>query len=194
MPVFLFKTSDEYFEFYSKIAGITIEDAKRSKGHSWRDYYATWYDAPGDPVHIHEATHQIFSNRLGLGGGGSWFQEGVAEYMSTKPGDRSAAAGQVKRGKHVPLAQFITIPSLLMSADKDAPGGDKGQENYEEAAVLIEFLRESKWAKERFPAFLTRIGHIARDDPAEIESAIQDVYGVDLAGLEQRWTEYCKKR
>lgn len=194
LPVFLFKTADQYFDFFAAMAEIPREEAERSKGHAWRDYYATWYDAPGDPVHIHEATHQIFSNRLGLGGGGSWFQEGVAEYMSTKPGDRSAAAGQVKRGKHVPLAQFVAIPSLLMSSDEKAAGGDAADDNYKQAAVLIEFLRESKWAKAGFPAFLTRIGRLPRGDPAQIEAVVQDVYGVDLAGLEQRWAEYCKKR
>jgi len=194
MPVFLFKTADEYFEFYSRIAGTKLEEAKRSKGHAWRDYYATWYEAPNDPVHIHEATHQIFANRLGLGGGGSWFQEGVAEYMSTRPGDRSAVAGQVKKQRHVPLARFIAIRSLLMSSDEDAASGDAAQGNYEEAALLIEFLRESKWAKERFPTFLLRIGRLQRDEPDVIQAALEAVYGVSLAELEQHWVEYCAKR
>ena len=49
--IVLFRTADEYCEFYSKIARIPPEEARRSKGHAWRDYYATWYEAPGDPVH-----------------------------------------------------------------------------------------------------------------------------------------------
>ena len=194
LPVFLFRTADQYFEYYAAIAGITLEDARRSKGHAWRDYYATWYDAPGDPVHIHEATHQIFSNRLGLGGGGSWFQEGVAEYMSSRPSDRSPAAGQVKKRKHVPLAEFVTIPSLLMSSDKDAAAGDQASNHYDTAALLIEFLRESKWAKEKFPAFLTRVGRAPNGDRNAIEAELQTVYGVGLAGLEDPWVEYCKTR
>jgi hypothetical protein len=194
LPVFLFRTSDQYFDFYAAIAEIERKVAERSKGHAWMDYYATWYDAPGDPVHIHEATHQIFSNRLALGGGGSWFQEGVAEYMSSKPGERSAAASAVKRGKHMPLAEFVTIPSLLMSADENAPGGDVAGDHYKQAALLIEFLRESKWARDRFPSFLTRVGRLPRGDRAEIEGAIATLYDTDLAGLEQRWVEYCRKR
>jgi len=194
LPVFLFRTKDEYNQFYAQIARITMEQADRSKGHSWRDYYATYYDAPGDPVHIHEATHQIFKSRLFLGGGGSWFQEGVAEYMSTKPGDRSAVAGQVKKQKHVPLTEFIAIESLLMSSDGDAPMGDQAVAGYEQAALLIEFLRESKWAKDKFPAFLQRVGRVPSQNRAEIEAAFEDIYGVGLAGLEERWVEYCKKR
>lgn len=194
LPVFLFRTEDEYEQFYARMAGISMDEAGQSKGHAWRDYYATYYDAPGDPVHVHEATHQIFSNRLGLGGGGSWFQEGVAEYMSSKPGDRSAVAGQVKKQKHVPLARFTAIESLLGSSDEDAPGGDVAVDHYHQAALLIEFLRESKWAKDRFPAFLQRVGRIPGQNQAEIEAALEDVYGVDLAGLEERFVEYCKKR
>ncbi|MSR62379.1 MAG: hypothetical protein EXS08_08040 [Planctomycetes bacterium] len=194
LPVFLFQTADQYFEFYSRIAGIELEAAKRSKGHAWRDYYATWYEAPNDPVHIHEATHQIFANRLGLGGGGSWFQEGVAEYMSSRPGDRSAVAGQVKKQKHMPLARFIAVPSLLMSSDKDAAGGDQAGDLYKQAALLIEFLREGKETQSRFPTFLLRIGRLQRDEPEVLQSALEEVYGVTLAELEQRWVEYCKKR
>ena len=194
LPVILFRTEDEYDEFYARIAAIPLEQARRSKGHAWRDYYATWYDAPGDPVHVHEATHQIFHNRLGLSGGGSWFQEGVAEYMSSKPGDRSAAAGQVKKQKHVPLAEFVAIPSLLLSSAADAPTGDAASDHYAQAALLIEFLRESKWAKDKFPAFLQRVGRIPGQNRGEIEAALEDVFGVDLAGLEERWVEYCKKR
>jgi len=194
MPVFLFRTPEEYYQFYESVAGLSREEAERSKGHAWRDYYATWYDAPGDPVHIHEATHQIFANRLGLGGGGSWFQEGVAEYMSTRPGDRSAAAGLVKKQKHVPLERFVTIQSLLYAGDPDAPQGDEAEQNYKLAALLIEFLREDKWARERFPAFLQRVGRLSRGDRIGIEAAVEDLYGVGLAGLEERWVAYCKKR
>jgi hypothetical protein len=194
LPVFLFRTEDEYNQFFSRIAGISMAEAERSKGHAAGDYYATYYDAPGDPVHVHEATHQIFSNRLGLGGGGSWFQEGVAEYMSSKPGDLSAVAGLVKKQKHVPLSEFIAIESLLMSSDEDAPMGDQAEASYEQAALLIEFLRESKWAKDKFPAFLQRIGRIPEKNKTEIEAALQSIYGVNVAGLEERWVEYCKKR
>lgn len=194
LPVFLFRTPDEYYEYYSKIANISIEAAKRSKGHSWRDYYATWYEAPGDSVHVHEGTHQIFSNRMHLAGGGSWFQEGVAEYMSTTANDRNPVASLVKKGKHVPLAQFVTLPSLLYSADEKAAKGDASSEHYHEAALLIEFLRESKWGKAKFQDFLHTIGRVRRNDTVAIDRGLQSVYGCDLKGLEDQWIEYCKKR
>jgi hypothetical protein len=193
LPVFLFRTSAEYFEFYATIAGIDLERAERSKGHAWRDYYATWYEAPGDPVHVHEATHQIFATRLGLGGGGSWFQEGVAEYLSSKPGERSAAAGRVKRGQHVPLEEFVLIPSLLQSSDPGALRGPEAGEHYSQAALLIECLRESKWAKPEFQRFLAHMGRAGRS-LAAIEHAFEAVYGFGIGGIEERFVEYCKQR
>jgi hypothetical protein len=130
---------------------------------------------------------------LGLSGGGSWFQEGVAEYMSSKPGDRSAAAGRVKRGEHVPLREFVAIPSLLHSSPSDDPNGPRAGDHYKQAAVLIEFLCEGKWAKDRFDPFLARMGR-APGSLGGIEAVCEEVYGVGLDELEQRFIEYCKKR
>jgi hypothetical protein len=194
MPVFLFQTPDEYYDFMVKVTGNKREQAQKSKGHAWRDYYATWYEAPGDPVHIHEATHQIFANRLRLRGGGSWFQEGVAEYISSTKNDRNNAARKVKTGKHVPLAKLVESPSLLFSAKDDVSGESAASSQYDEAALLIEFLRESKFGKDGFEKFLHAVGRVRRNDVPAIESALQKVYATDLAGVEKAWTEYCKKR
>jgi hypothetical protein len=57
MPVFLFKDFDGYVAFGKKQG---MEDVADTKGHAWKDYYATYYDSPNDPVHIHEATHHGF--------------------------------------------------------------------------------------------------------------------------------------
>ena len=194
MPVFLFRGPDQYYAYYSKIAGIPLDKAKRSAGHAWRDYYATWYEAPQDPVHIHEATHQIFENRLFLGGGGSWFQEGVAEYVETRDNDRNNAARLVKKERHTKLAEFVAIESLLMSAEEDVKGGNEAGDHYKQAALLIEFLRESKFGKERFPAFVSAVGRVPRNDVPAIEAAVKSTYGCTLAELEMQWVEYCKKR
>lgn len=194
MPVFLFQTDDQYFEFYSKIAGISLDAARKSKGHAWRDYYATWYEAPNDPVHIHEATHQIFANRLFLTGGGSWFQEGVAEYMSTKPAERAEVARLVKKERHTKLAQFVKIESLLMSAGEDVKGGDEAGDHYKLASLLVEFLRESKWKPEKFQDYLHAVGRVGRSDVAAIERALQSVYGCGIAELEAAWVAWAQKR
>ena len=54
-------------------------------------------------------THQVFGNRLRLDGGGSWFQEGVAEYICTRESERTDAANLVKKGRHVKLAARIIL-------------------------------------------------------------------------------------
>ncbi|HTF87171.1 MAG TPA: hypothetical protein VK843_02095 [Planctomycetota bacterium] len=195
MPVFLFRTQDEYYAFFTKQFGVTVEQAQRSKGVARGDFYATWYEAPNDSVHIHEATHQIFSNRLRLSGGGSWFQEGVAEYMSTIPTERGTAARAVQKGRYMPLAQFVTVKSLLFSAKNESKSGeDEAASQYELAAFLIEFARESKFAKDRFVEWFHAIGETPRNDLKAIEAATRKTLGVDLAGLQAEWEEYAKKR
>jgi hypothetical protein len=194
MPVFLFRDKGEYSEYYSKIAGIPIEQADKSKGHAWKDYYATYFDANTDPVHIHEGTHQIFANRLALQGGGSWFQEGVAEYICTIKNNRNVIASKVKKGKHVPLVDMMKTQSLLYSAKEDVSGEDQAENGYTEAALFIEFLRESKWGAPKFLDFIHAVGMTPANDVTAIERAIKGVYGVDLKELEEKWVDYCKKR
>jgi hypothetical protein len=127
LPVFLFTDPDQYYDYYMKVVGVSREEAERSKGHAWRDYYATYFEAVSDPVHIHEATHQIFANRLHLNGGGSWFQEGVAEFICTQKNDRNVSANEVKKSRHVPLAEFVKIDSLI--ASKDGKSGDSAAQH-----------------------------------------------------------------
>ncbi len=117
MPVFLFRTPDQYYDYYAAIANQSREHVSKSKGHAWRDYYATWYEAPGDPVHIHECTHQIFKNRLRLNGGGSWFQEGMAEYIETKENERNAVRMSTADGHEIAFVQIAGLVARRIVSD-----------------------------------------------------------------------------
>jgi len=181
MPVFLFRTKDQYVDYYVHVAKRSRSDAARSKGHAWRDYYATYYEAPADPVHVHEATHQIFKNRLHLNGGGSWFQEGLAEYVSSTENDRKAFAKGAARGDaFVPFGTFVEVPSLISNPHLGS------RESYLQAASVIEFLHEH-WNPDKFPRFLSEIGRLPRGDGKSIEAVVVELYGVDLAGLQEAW-------
>jgi hypothetical protein len=194
MPIFLFTNSDDYYEYFAKQFKASVEEARKSKGVAYEDWYATYFEAKNDPVHIHEGTHQIFRNLLRLPGGGSWFQEGAAEYMSTKKNDLNVAANTVKKGRQIALVDFIKIKSLLFSAKEDIKGGDEAAGHYELAALLIEFLHDSKFGKAKFLDFVHAVGLAAPNNPTAIERAVKSAYLTDLAGLEKQWVEYCKKR
>jgi len=193
MPIFIFRTRDQYVQFQVEKHGRSPEQARQSAGIAFGDCYVTMYESPNDPTHIHELTHQIFKNRLRLAGGGSWFQEGVAEYIETRPNERGNVARQVKKGRHVPLREFFQLPSLLYSASQEK-GESKAHDNYKQAALLIEFLRESKFGRDGFPEFLAKMGRVPRGDLERIEAVLMDVWEVDVQGLDEEFVEYCKKR
>jgi hypothetical protein len=193
MPVFLFKTPDDYYAFSTR-HGMSLEEAKRSKGHASGDYYATWYESPTDPTHIHEQTHQLFGNRLFLNGGGSWFQEGVAEYVESSKNDRNVIASNVAKGKHLPLTELIQRKSLLWSsAESRKEGGSEASDLYTQAALFIEFLRESKWGKDKFEPFLQTVGRAPRR-LEKLRGAFEEIYGVDVEAVDQEFQAYCAKR
>ena len=81
-----------------------------------------------------------------------------------------------------------------MSAEEDTKGGDEAGDHYKQAALLIEFLRESKYAKQKFPDFVNAVGRVPRSDVPAIEAAVRRVYGCSLEELEAEWVAYCKKR
>jgi hypothetical protein len=194
MPVFLFRTADEYYAFYVK-RGATLEKAKRSGGHASGDYYATWYNSPTDPTHIHEQTHQLFANRLFLRGGGSWYQEGMAEYVETSKNARNVIASQVAKGRHLPLVDLVQKQSLLFSSEADRKeGGSEASDLYTQAALLVEFLRESKWGKDKFPRFLEVVGRVPRSNLPKLQTAFQEVFGMDIAAVDREFQAYCAKR
>ena len=195
MPVFLFRTRDQYAEFFVKVAGTTKAEALRSAGHAWKDYYATTYEAPGDPTHLHEAVHQIFGNRLRLGGGGSWFQEGVAEYTETKPKERKNWAGKAaKKGTFMPFKEFFEVQSMLYSGGAKKTGGSSSTDNYTQAASIIEFARDGKFQPEKFQEFIHAVGRTKRRDLQQIEAALLSVYGVDIEEFEAEWVDYWKRK
>jgi hypothetical protein len=194
LPIFYFVTSDQYFKWCVKNLGWTMEAARRSGGVASGDVYCTYHQATNAPVHIHEATHQVFKNRLRLGGGGSWFQEGVAEYMSSAPNDLGAMKGIAKRKKHVALRTFVTIESMLYSADPNGKGGGSTSGgNYMQAACVVEFVRHGKY-KDKFQEYIHAMGRVPRSDLDAIEKELRRLFGRDVDGFNDDFQEYWSKR
>lgn len=187
MPVFLFKTPDQYWEFYVHIADATMEKARKSAGHAWRDYYATYYDAPAAPTHYHEGAHQLVKNRLLIGGGGSWFQEGMAVYFegTVFPGEDPTMGmkSMVKSGQHTPLPELFELRSLLQSTDTTRDTGAASR-NYQQAGAVLVFLKEGPYA-DRFDAFLD-----ALREGASAKSAALAVFGATSEDLEEQFREF----
>lgn len=201
MPVFYFVNREHYIDWWVETLANGDESrrasAERSGGVASGDVYSTYHQAPKATVHIHEQTHQIFRNRLRLGGGGSWFQEGVAEYMSSKPAELGAIKRlSQKEGELVPFEEFMVVPSLLMSSKKGArkDGTSNSGLAYTYAASIIEFTKHSKFGEERFLEWVHAIGKVGRGDLPAIKAATSRVYGVGLPEFEEEFRKYWGKR
>ena len=189
LTAYVFRHEEEYFDFCVKIQGWSRREAEGTAGHASGDYYATYYQSPRSELVIHEATHQIVSAGLRVGGLGSWFQEGMAVYFekvylgNSKPSSGMRAA--FRNGRFYELEDFVKISSLL--AD---PKGH-GDRNYEHAGALIDFMINSKLpeVKGKFPAFLeaSRKAGYGRKTAATL---IREVYGLSIKELGEVWKKH----
>jgi len=186
MPVFLFKTNDQYYRFYAKIANNSISRAKMSGGHSWKDYYATYYQAPKDPVHYHEGAHQLVKQRLRTSGGGSWFQEGLAVYFEGvvfKSEDPSIGMKtEVRTGRYIRLREMVALRSLLHSRDTESTASHR----YRQAGAIMKFLVEGP-DKERFPQLVEAVR--SGDSWEEI---FRNVYGRSIDEMDLAFVDFYK--
>ncbi|MCA9299749.1 MAG: hypothetical protein KDA28_11815, partial [Phycisphaerales bacterium] len=197
LPIFLFRDRESYLQFCVEYTGQTREQAERSGGHAWKDYYATSYDAPGDTVHIHEATHQIFGNRLFLDGGGSWFQEGSAVFMeavydkSTRRQAINFADDAVEDGRYERFRPFMLKRNLLQdSVGSDAKGDDMAGRAYTQAGTMMEFVLMSDATKEKAMEYVHAVGALAPNDVTGVERVIKRLWNLDLDGFEKLYLEY----
>lgn len=203
MPVYLFRNRSDYIDFYVHITGgqVTAAQAAQSGGHAWRDYYATHYESPKDPTHIHELTHQIFSNRLLLSGGGSWYQEGAAVFSETgyapdkKQAVENFGRAAAKKGSYQPFAEFMVTESLLysnVSPEAEKSGANRAGDAYTQAGTIYWFVFNAKETKAKAQEWLHAVGVRPRGDLKSIEAALQQVYGLDIAGFEALYLKYWK--
>ena len=107
--------------------------------------------------------------------------------------------GQSSRGQaRQRIGSFVKLRSLVYSSKDNvkAGGGAAAADAYKQAALLIEFLRESKFGKGKgkFEDFLYSVGRLPRGDAVAIDAELLRIYGADLQGVDAAWQEYCKKR
>ncbi|QDV10024.1 hypothetical protein Poly30_55850 [Planctomycetes bacterium Poly30] len=196
LPIFYFLNKSQYIDWCVINLEWTKAQAELSAGVASGDAYATYQQSTIAPVHIHEQTHQIFRNRLHLSGGGSWFQEGVAEYISVQQSELNEVKQFAKQGTTQPLAELMTVPSLLMSAG-DATrkkGGSVAGGAYTQAASLIEFVKHSKFGKDKFLEWIDAMGRVGRGDLPAIKRGITRIYGVTLEEFEAEYLDYWQNR
>ncbi len=192
MPIYLFNTREGYIDFLMRYLDMEQGQAERTGGIQYQDFYSTSYSSPRDPTHFHECAHQIMSTIFRLNGGGSWYQEGIAEYYEDKINkfNREAETRMaIRTDQSVSWKDLLTAESMLFSAGENKKGGGGARGNYGLAASVILFLKEGAH-KKLFDDFLQKMGKVPRSDLDAIEAVFQEVYGKTSSELEQEWLEF----
>lgn len=192
MPIYLFKTKEAYWEFYARAFKAPLSAAKKSAGVSYKDFYTTYYASPRDPIHFHEGAHQIMKNVLELYGGGSWYQEGIAEHYEDKVRKFNRFANTrnaIRVGEALSLRDLMTRRSMLYSKGDNLKGYGGASGRYGQAASLILFLKDGP-LKKGFEDFFFKMGNVKAGDAEKIEKVIQEVYGMTIEELDAEWKKY----
>lgn len=200
LPIYLLKDHGQYTEWSMRSTGWDREQAARSAGHAYRDYFATYFTGGADATMYHEAGHQLVGNRLMLYGGGSWFQEGMAVYFEDKwtKSKRlsSVASGMIKSDRYTKFRELFDVPSLLHS-DGDSKRGSIAGQRYVQSGTIIHFLAEGK-LKKNFGRMLDELRNYRRpqskgdtvSDEHMWDTIFRKAYGLDIDGVEALWKEH----
>ncbi|MFT7668049.1 MAG: hypothetical protein ACI8X5_000736 [Planctomycetota bacterium] len=200
LPVYLLKDHGQYTEWSMRSTGWTREQAARSAGHAYREYFATYFTGGADATMYHEAAHQLVGNRLMLNGGGSWFQEGMAVYFEDKwmKSKRlgNVASGMIKSDNYTHFRELFDVKSLLHS-DGDSQRGSVAGQRYTQSGTIIHFLVEGK-LKKNFVKMLSEL-RVYRPSNVHGDTAVEEhmwdtifrkAYGLNIDEVEELWKEH----
>lgn len=193
MPVYLFKTKDDYVEYCVRNEGFSESQAKETGGIANEDYFATFMSDGLREAIYHEGAHQIFRNVMNHKFRLSWLEEGIAEYCERKlfrEGLFQDMQNAILEDKYLPLNTLFSTRSLGFSK----AGIFKGvgwREKYLQVSSIVEFLK-TKYSQEQFDAFLSTLDFPQEDaDPLkETERALDSAYHLTIAGLEREWKQH----
>ena len=200
LPVYLLKDHGQYTEWSMRSTGWSREQAARSAGHAYRNYFATYFTGGADATMYHEAGHQLVGNRLMLHGGGSWFQEGMAVYFEDKwkKSKRlsSVASGMIKSDRYTHFRELFDVQSLLHSEGDSTRGSIAGQ-RYTQSGTIINFLVEGKLKKD-FGKMLDELRAYRSTSTAgttEVQEHMWDTifrkaYGLNIDEVEALWVKH----
>jgi hypothetical protein len=137
---------------------------------------------------VHELTHAIVQRGFGSSGG-SWLQEGFAQYVETRYRHLDPVrefAADLRNGSYTKLEEFIRIPILAFAGSKEV--GSQAHRLYAQAGAFFAFLHDGPFA-DRFPTLVdvfVKTGVDSNDMP----QVLAKMYDRSLADLEKAWVQW----
>ena len=190
LRVYLHRSRSGY-ELAAVKNGMSEQRAASLEGHSWDGYYSTYYSGPRASVHIHEGVHQYMTAALGLDGGGTWLQEGLAQWIEADFGKRSPARAarntlRKKKGDFPALKRILVARTFLFRPKERF--GLSCNELYDVSASLVRYLAQEH--HNEFRALISELGVLPPSDLGLLEAAFRRRIGLDLGSLEKAWRRW----
>ena len=138
---------------------------------------------------MHETTHSLFGAAVGRSGG-TWLQEGIAEYVSELWMKRSASA----RVFHtLPAEPRGYLRGLMLRHGPTNPDGVLALKDYFAAGSFIEFLVRGRPAANGL-ADLRALAKLSRRPSEDRMLKVEKILGKPIREIEDEWKSWVKKR
>src|SRR5207249_2851805 len=182
-PVVLvvFAMADEFVRFWPRFNDLFgyPEGVAKAAGIASMGVGTTWYNPQWRMLDIcvHEATHALTTQMLGLAGGASWLSEGIAErYEPSVVAGRDLRA-EVRRQVADGKLELPPLEQLLSGAPTPC-------DRYLPAALVIDWLLADPLRRAQLPAVLEDMWKTGTTD---LRPLVERRLGMPMAELEERW-------
>ena len=187
VPLLIFAADRDYREFWPRFARRFEAEmaAPRSGGFTALGVGS----APGAtdpatirPVFVHEASHALMGQMLGLDNRGEWLLEGLAtRYQLAFSGQD---IGPIVRAGLADARGRTPLEDLL-------DGEPIPETRYWQAALVIDWMLADPGRRERF---LAALGAMRRRGSTDLRPLVRGHFGVTLADIESSWLAWARER
>jgi len=195
LPILLFRTDAEFQAHYRRIYKMGPKEEVKEGGVVADHCLATSCENRDDYEDLVDLTKLLMICRLRIWGGPRWFEDGLREYVASKPKTRAETLLVVQVGQFTPIDKLLDDEAWSKRPSDLSIGDPRYEPSYwEQSAMWMEFLRDGAWPAELFPRLLTTIGGLRRGDRAGTKAALESIYGMHLPDLEERWFAFFQRR
>lgn len=191
IPLLVFASDEDYRAFWDRFGdrvGGRVRPKAQDQGYTWQGIAATTYSdeyGPVRPVYVHEASHALLEQALGLAAQGSWLYEGIG-ILAQLEVSKQDLSGVYRRG----LARSdVKTPIFELVA-----GRPIATSRYWQAVLLVEWMLADPGRRAALDAALV---DMRSQGSTDLRPLLERHFGLDMPRLSASfwawaWSTYAK--